>query len=125
MLADRPVTTMIPASNLARAVAWYRDKLGLEPREEQEWGAVYALAGGTTVFLYVTEFAGTAQHTLLSFDAPDLVADMKALRERGVVFEDYDLPNLKTENGLADFGSVKNAWAKDSEGNILGFVQGM
>jgi hypothetical protein len=50
---------------------------------------------------------------------------MTDLRGRGVVFLDYDLPDLKTENGVADFGQVKNAWAKDSEGNILGFVEGM
>jgi hypothetical protein len=77
------------------------------------------------VFLYQTEFAGTAQHTLLSFGSTDLLAEMQVLRGRGVVFIDYDLPGLKTENGVAAFGPVKNAWAKDSEGNILGFVEGM
>jgi len=47
------------------------------------------------------------------------------MRSKGVVFLDYDLPGLKTENGVATFGPVKNAWCNDSEGNILGFVQGM
>jgi hypothetical protein len=47
------------------------------------------------------------------------------LRGKGVAFLDYDLPGLKTENGIASFGPVKNAWCKDSEGNILGFVEGM
>ena len=50
---------------------------------------------------------------------------MAALRAKGVSFIDYDLPGLKTKDGIAEFGPVKNAWAKDSEGNILGFVQGM
>ncbi len=126
MLADRRATAMIPAKDFARAKAWYADKLGLTPVEEMgEGGAAYLLGGGTRAFLYTTQFAGTAQHTLLSFDTPDLAADMKGLRARGVVFLDYDLPGLKTENGVATFGPVKNAWCKDSEGNILGFVEGM
>lgn len=125
MFADRHATMMIPAANLDRAIGWYREKLGLEPVERMEAGAAYALAGGMRMFLYKSDYAGTARHTLVSFDAPDLGADMAALRQRGVVFIDYDLPGLKTVGGLADFGPVKNAWAKDSEGNIIGFVQGM
>jgi catechol 2,3-dioxygenase-like lactoylglutathione lyase family enzyme len=126
MFADRTATAMLPAKDLNRAKAWYADKLGLKPATENgEMGAIYALGGGTRAFLYPTQFAGTAQHTLLSFDSPDLVADMAKMRAKGVEFIDYDLPGLKTENGLATFGPVKNAWCKDSEGNILGFVEGM
>jgi catechol 2,3-dioxygenase-like lactoylglutathione lyase family enzyme len=127
MLADRRATAMIPAKDFARASAWYADKLGLQPIEvmEHDGGAAYILGGGLRAFLYPTQFAGTAQHTLLSFDTPDLEADMKTLRGKGVVFLDYDLPGLKTDNGVASFGPVRNAWCKDSEGNILGFVQGM
>lgn len=125
MLTDRNVTVMLPARDLARARDWYEKALGLRPERNEEYGSTYTLKGGTPAFLYETEFAGTAQHTLLSFSSDDLMADMKALREKGVVFEDYDLPGLKTTNGVADFGPVKNAWFKDSEGNILGLVQGM
>lgn len=124
MFANRHATAMLPAKDLDRAVRWYDEKLGIKPIRREDFGAVYKL-GGMDVFLYVTEFAGTAKHTLLSFDSKDLVADMAALRAKGVSFEEYDLPGLKTVNGLAEFGPVKNAWAKDSEGNILGFVQGM
>ena len=126
MLADQRATAMLPAKDLARAKAWYADKLGLKPTEEiGDMGAVYTLGGGLRAFMYPTQFAGTAQHTLFSVDSTNLVADMAALRSKGVVFLDYDLPGLKTENGLATFGPVKNAWCKDSEGNILGFVEGM
>lgn len=126
MLADKRATAMLPAKDLNRAKAWYADKLGLKPTEEiGEMGAVYTLGGGLHAFMYTTQFAGTAQHTLFSFDSIDLVSDMADLRKAGVVFLDYDLPGLKTENGLATFGPVKNAWCKDSEGNILGFVEGM
>lgn len=126
MFADRNATVMIPVTDLARAKRWYEEKLGLKPAEDMgEMGAAYKLGGGTRAFMYPTQYAGTAQNTMLGFDSPDLLSDMNALRAKGVVFLDYDLPGLKTENGLADFGAVKNAWANDSEGNILAFVQGM
>jgi len=125
MFADRQATMMIPAADLDRAIGWYREKLGLEPVRRIDAGAAYQLAGGMRMFLYKSDYAGTAQHTLVSFDTPDLKADMAALRQRGVAFIDYDLPGLKTVDGLSDFGPVKNAWAKDSEGNIIGFIEGM
>ena len=124
MKSDTKATAMIPARDVERAVRWYEEKLGFRPARKDEYGATYEF-NGVSAFLYKSDYAGTAGHTLLSFDSSDLVADMSDLRGRGVVFLDYDLPDLKTENGAADFGPVKNAWAKDSEGNILGFVEGM
>ncbi|HEY0855311.1 MAG TPA: VOC family protein [Devosia sp.] len=125
MFADRQATAMLPAADIERARTWYQEKLGLTPAEDMgDIGVVYHLKG-VRAFLYKTAYAGTAENTALTFDCPDLVADMKALRAKGVTFIDYDLPGLKTVNGLAEFGELKNAWAKDSEGNILAFVQGM
>jgi catechol 2,3-dioxygenase-like lactoylglutathione lyase family enzyme len=125
MFSDRKVTVMLPARDIERAIAWYREKLGLKPAQSDQYGAHYALPGGGVAFLYSSDYAGTAKHTLLSFDSPDVRKDMAELRAKGVEFIDYDLPGLKTVNGLAEFGPVKNAWARDSEGNILGFVEGM
>lgn len=124
MNTQTKVTAMIPAHNVERAVKWYEEKLGYTPASKDEYGASYQF-NGVTAYLYKSDYAGTAEHTLLSFDSSDLVADMEALRGKGVAFIDYDLPDLKTENGIATFGPVKNSWAKDSEGNILGFVEGM
>lgn len=125
MFADRTVTAMVPAKDFARARKWYEEKLGLKPSSEMEGGAGYEMADGSRFFLYETQFAGTAQHTVISFDTRDIANDMARLRERGVAFEDYDLPGLKTVDGLAEFGPVKNAWFQDSEGNIVALVQGM
>jgi len=124
MFTNTQATAMLPARDAARAKSWYADKLGLKPVEDfAENGAAYDI-GGTRVFLYPTQFAGTAQHTVLTFNTDDLAADMNSLRARGVSFLDYDLPDLKTEGGVAEFGGMKTAWCKDSEGNILGFVEG-
>lgn len=53
------------------------------------------------------------------FTSDDMNKDMQALRGRGVKFEDYDMPGLKTENGMATMGKYHGAWFKDFEGNIL------
>ena len=69
--------------------------------------------------LYETSFAGTAQNTAASWSTNDLDAEMAELRSNGVVFEEYDFPGLKTENGVAANEDGRAAWFKDSEGNIL------
>lgn len=125
MLTERPVTVMLPAKDTKRAQKFYDETLGIRPAEVTDYGARYTLTGGTPMFLYQTQFAGTSGATLLSFDSTDIAGDMRALRAKGVRFEDYDLPDLKTKDGVAEFGPVRNAWFKDSEGNILGLVQGM
>jgi hypothetical protein len=82
-------------------------------------GLIYDLGGGTGFLLYPTPNAGQAPNTLMTFSSTDVRGDVAQLRDRGVVFEDYDLPGLKTENGIATLGGRAGAWFKDSEGNIL------
>lgn len=122
MFANRAAFGMIPAHDVERATAWYRDKLGIEPSEANDEGTMYHLKGAD-MFLYASGYAGTNQATLLTFDTPDLAADMAALRAKGVDFIDYDMPGFKTEDGVAEMGGMKTAWCKDSEGNILAFNQ--
>jgi catechol 2,3-dioxygenase-like lactoylglutathione lyase family enzyme len=119
MLADRRVYATIPAADLDRARRWYEEKLGLTPRTREEVGLIYELGEGTGFLLYPTSFAGSAANTLASFSSTDIEGDVAALEARGVVFEDYDLPGLRTENHIATFGARHGAWFKDSEGNIL------
>ena len=119
MLDDRRVYATIPASDMDRARRWYSEKLGLVPVGEEQFGAVYRAAGGTVFLLYPTANAGQAPNTLMAFSSSDLRSDVEALRARGVVFEEYDVPGLKTENGIARLGPYESAWFKDSEGNIL------
>jgi catechol 2,3-dioxygenase-like lactoylglutathione lyase family enzyme len=119
LLSDHRAYPTIPASNMQRAKAWYKDKLGLEPAEEHPTGTIYRLADGTGFQLYQTQYAGTAKNTLMFFTSDNVQRDMKELREHGVRFEDYDMPGLKTENGMATMEGYHGAWFKDSEGNIL------
>jgi catechol 2,3-dioxygenase-like lactoylglutathione lyase family enzyme len=130
MLRDGRVATRLPAQDLERAKAFYAEKLGLEPVEEREGGLRYVCAAGEFALF---ESAGTASgdHTQMGWEVDDIEATVRELRRRGVVFEEYDLPGLKTVEGIADIdgnypskGSAeRGAWFRDSEGNMLGIGQ--
>jgi catechol 2,3-dioxygenase-like lactoylglutathione lyase family enzyme len=114
-------TAVLPASDLARAKQWWHDVLGRDPVfEETEGEALFYEIGGTVILVYRTEYAGTAQNTALNLVTEDLDRDMTALRTHGVMFHDYDLPGVKTVDGVAQLGDLRGAWFSDSEGNIIG-----
>lgn len=122
MFAYRKIYPTIPVHDIQRAKQFYHDKLGLTPTRDMGDSVIYEHDGGS-FFIYQTGYAGTAQHTLASFEVADLRAEVGNLRAKGVVFEEYDFPGLKTVDGIADLGSEFAAWFKDSEGNILAISQ--
>jgi hypothetical protein len=94
--------------------------------QDENMGAVYRLADGTGFLLYPTPTnAGRAPNTLMGFEVPDVVAEAARLKSMGVVFENYDMPGLKTIEGIATFGKMHGAWFKDADGNILALSDGM
>jgi catechol 2,3-dioxygenase-like lactoylglutathione lyase family enzyme len=117
VLTDFPIHATAAALDLARARRWFEEKLGLVPEREDEGGTWYDFAGDTWLYLYGTPSAGTAKNTIAGWTVTGIESVMADLRGRGVVFEDYDFGEFKTVDGLADFGSAKAAWFKDSEGN--------
>ena len=128
MLNNGTVTANIPAGNLKRARAVYSDKLGLTPSSESEEAAmlVYETAGGTTFSVYETQFAGQAGHTIAQWHVDDVEAEVKNLKSKGGTFEEYDMPGVEWNDGIASMGEMgKAAWFKDSEGNILCLDEGL
>ncbi|APX02824.1 VOC family protein [Arthrobacter sp. QXT-31] len=123
MLKDTPVAAVLPAKDIARAKEFYRDKLGLEPLAPGDDDVMYQCGNGTRFLLYRTDNAGTAKNTQMGWVTDNVERDVQELRSRGVVFEDYDLPGLKTENGIASSDAGKAAWFLDSEGNILSLFE--
>jgi catechol 2,3-dioxygenase-like lactoylglutathione lyase family enzyme len=120
MLNDSKVTANIPAADLDRARRFYADTLGLTPADENPGGLIYKTAGGTTFFLYQTEYAGQAGHTIAQFHVADVEQEVKELRDRGVQFEHYDIPGLTWDGDIASDPQMgKAAWFKDSEDNVL------
>ena len=124
MLKNAPIVPYIPARDVARARSFYEEKVGLVPREEVAGGVVYECGGQSWVFLYPTSNAGTSKASQLFWQVKDIEAEVAALKATGVVFEEYDMPGLKTVNGIMTAGSNKAAWFKDTEGNILAIIQG-
>jgi catechol 2,3-dioxygenase-like lactoylglutathione lyase family enzyme len=123
MLGDHNTATMIPAKDLQKTRRWYEDVLGFTPAVDDPNGITYK-SGSTEFNLYPTEFAGTAQHTLIGWEVPDIEAAIDELAGKGVTFEQYDMEGLKTDaKGVASFGEEKAAWFKDPEGNILSLWQ--
>jgi catechol-2,3-dioxygenase len=118
MLQAFPISARAAAIDIDRARQWYADKLGLTPEHEDPGGVWYRFGGETWLYLYGTASAGTAKNTIAGWAVKDIEQVMAGLRERGVVFDDVDLGELKTVDGLADFGVAKAAWFKDSEGNV-------
>lgn len=123
MLSDSRCHTTLPCTDLERARGFYADKLSLTPIEKAPGGLIYEVAGGTRFILYPAAAGSNGQHTQLGFTTDDIEREVSGLRDRGVHLEEYDYPNLKTVNGIADTPAGRAAWFKDSEGNMIGMIQ--
>lgn len=119
MLESATTHAAIPVSDLDRARRFYEGTLGLKSGEERSDGVQYEV-GGTWFLVYPSQFAGTNQATAMTFEVDDVDAAVDELSEKGVTFEQYDFPGLKTdERGIAEIQGVRGAWFKDPDGNIL------
>jgi len=123
MLTSAPVVPYIPATDVSRARRFYEGKVGLVAREEIAGGVVYECAGGSWIFLYHSEGAGTSKASQAFWQVQDVEAEVRELKSRGVTFEDYDVPGMKTVDGNANMVNTKGAWFKDTEGNIMAIIQ--
>jgi catechol 2,3-dioxygenase-like lactoylglutathione lyase family enzyme len=131
MLTDGRVATRIPVQDLDRARRFYADKLGLEPSEERPGGLRYRCASGEFA-LFASGGASPGTFTQMAWEVDDLRATVAELKERGVVFEEVDLPGLKTVDDIAEVAGnypskggrgELGAWFRDSEGNLIGVGQ--
>jgi catechol 2,3-dioxygenase-like lactoylglutathione lyase family enzyme len=120
VLNDSLVTANVPASDLDRARHFYADVLGLTPAGENPGGLLYTTQGGTTFFLYETEYAGQAGHTIAQWHVGDVAEEVRDLKAKGLEFEHYDMPGVTWDGDVASMeGMGHAAWFKDSEGNIM------
>lgn len=123
MLSECPIHAALPATDLERAKRFYADQLGLLPESEGPDGLFYR-CGGTTRFLVFPSGGGASgAYTQMTWNTPNIEAEVAELKARGVVFEEYDLPEVKTSNSVATLGESKGAWFYDSEGNLLALGQ--
>lgn len=118
-ITEAPVHASVAVVDLARARDWYADKLGWEPTREMPGLLVYeGIPHGFTLF--ETPNAGTAKNTVMLWNVADAAQEVARLRDRGVVFEDYDFGEFRTVDGIMSGpDGSQTAWIKDSEGNIV------
>jgi catechol 2,3-dioxygenase-like lactoylglutathione lyase family enzyme len=127
----------LPATDVQRARAWYKEKLGLDPvtvggepfdpeAEPSNFELLYDT--GTAVFgVYESPHAGKNLATAARLVTSDFDALHAELMANGVVFEEYEIDDFTEEDGTPYFlngvlmspDGEKTAWFKDSEGNIL------
>ena len=119
-LATSTVAMMLPVTDPDRAKTFYSDKLGLDyTGTNDEGSAMYSLGGGAVLMLLPRPDSTPSESTAMSFEVDDIRSEITALEGRGVVFEDYDMPELTTVDHIAEMGSEKAAWFKDPTGNVL------
>ena len=125
MLQKSPMYSYIPAKDVARARQFYEQKVGLKPKQEIAGGVVYEFGEHTACFLYPTPNAGTSKASQAFWQVEDVEREVAELKARGVRFEDYDMPDMKTKDGIATAGGAKAAWFKDTEGNTMALIQSL
>jgi catechol 2,3-dioxygenase-like lactoylglutathione lyase family enzyme len=113
----------LPAQNVERARAFYADKLDLTPYREHS-NHLYYEVGGTTFIIFPSAGAPSGTHDQLGLIVDDVESTVARLQSRGVTFEQYPAPpGASIKNGIMDRGSMKAAWFKDTEGNLISIAE--
>jgi catechol-2,3-dioxygenase len=123
MLGDYPVHVVLLSLDLAQTRRFYHDQLGLEILNESKDAITFGCGGESTIAVTKSTVGTADEQTQAGWFVPDLAHELAELRSRGVEVQEYDLPELKTENGVADLGFALAAWIVDPHGNALGILQ--
>ena len=125
MLGSHRISAVLCSADLPAAQEFYEQKLGLSLSPETIANhLLFACADGTSLLVYGRPRPNAADHTQVRFWTEVVEADVRALVDRGVVFEDYDFPGLKTVDHVATTAGIgKSAWFKDPDGNTLALFQ--
>lgn len=124
MLGKSDATPMIAVKDLDRARKFYEETLGLSAKEAMGGEVLEVTSGDTLINVYRSEFAGTNKATALTFEVDDIESEVSELKEKGVFFEQYDMPGLERQGDLYVAEGMKTAWFKDPDGNILSLFEG-
>jgi catechol 2,3-dioxygenase-like lactoylglutathione lyase family enzyme len=122
MLGDHAIHPVLLSRDLSETRSFYHGKLGLEILSESE-DAISFRCGPTTLDVTKSTVGTADEQTQAAWFVPDVASEIAELRERDVEIQDYDLPSLKTDDGIADLGFALAAWIVDPHGNALGILQ--
>ncbi|HEX8994419.1 MAG TPA: VOC family protein [Ktedonobacterales bacterium] len=125
MLGERKISAVVCSADLARSQDFYEQKVGLKLSPETiKNHLLFECGDGTTLLVYGRPSPNKADHTQTRFWTNDVEADVRDLEARGVVFEEYDFPMLKTVDHVATTAGIgKSAWFKDPDGNTIALFQ--
>jgi catechol 2,3-dioxygenase-like lactoylglutathione lyase family enzyme len=123
MLGDSPINPVLLSTDLAETKRFYHDQLGLEILNESEEAIIFRCGGGTHLDITKSTTGTADTQTQAGWEVQDLSSELAELRSRGVKVEDYDMPGLKTEDGIADMGFAWMAWIVDPGKNTLAIIQ--
>ena len=123
MLGDYPVHVVLLSLDLAATRRFYNEQLGLEILDENEEAITFRCGGGSAIAVTKSTVGTADEQTQAGWFVPDLSHELAELRSRGVEIQEYDLPGLKTENGVADLGFALAAWVVDPHGNALAILE--
>ncbi len=123
MLKIKASAAALPAQDIARARKFYEQTLGLAPSEVGTDGSAWYKTGETMFFVFQSQGKASGDHTQMGLEVEDIVAAVNELKSKGVKLEEYDSPQLKTNNGIVDMGESRGSWFKDTEGNLISVIQ--
>ena len=121
MLSDNNAIATVAVKNLEAAKKFYEGTLGLTKVMENDEVIAFK-AGQSTLFVYRSQFAGTNRATAVTFVTPEVDDVVRTLKDRGVTFEHYDLPQMTRKGDIHVAGPMRTAWFKDPDGNIFSLV---
>ena len=125
MFKNTKAFSSFSVNDLKKAKQFYGEVLGLDVSDQPE--GLRLTAGQNSIFIYPKPNHEPATYTILNFQVKSVEETVNALTKRGVRFETYDQPDLKTDaKGISrDSRGPTIAWFKDPAGNFLSVVEGM
>jgi catechol 2,3-dioxygenase-like lactoylglutathione lyase family enzyme len=122
MLSNTDAVANVAVRNVDVATDFYRNTLGLKPVHQEGKELVVFQSGHSSLNVYRSDYAGTNKATAVTWTVDSVEDEVKALRNKGVVFEHYDMPGMTREGDVYVGHGMKIAWFKDPDGNILNVV---
>jgi len=122
MLGNAEVVATLAVMDIDRAKRFYEGRLGLTLSRGPQPGVLIFKAGGSSLVVYSSEFAGTNKATAATWMVENVEATVKMLKAKGISFEHYDFPGVTLHGDVHEMGESKAAWFKDPDGNILAIV---
>ncbi len=122
MLQQSKAFSGFSVDDIKRAKTFYQDILGLNVKDNPMGLIELHLEGGTVILVYPKSDHTPATFTVLNFPVTDIEKTVDTLRDKGIIFEQYD--TLGTDaKGIAHNEGPLIAWFKDPAGNIFSVIQ--